>query len=102
MSKTDTTVNALVSKVVSNELRLPEMQRGYIWRDSQVRDLLDSLYRGYPTGTILVWETDRAPQKDMAVGDQSDYHHLIARSAHRIPSRRSPTESCTIKSQRKP
>ncbi len=34
------------------------MQRRYVWPATRVRDLLDSLYRGYPSGTILVWETD--------------------------------------------
>src|SRR6185437_2765004 len=50
------------------ELRLPEMQRRYVWTASRVRDLLDSLYRGYPSGTILVWETDNEPpSRDLAV-----------------------------------
>lgn len=35
------------------ELRLPEIQRHYVWRATRVRDLLDSLYRGYPSGSIL-------------------------------------------------
>lgn len=38
------------------ELRLPEMQREYVWTAAKVRDLFDSLYRGYPSGVILVWE----------------------------------------------
>jgi hypothetical protein len=89
MAKIDTTVGALVSKVVNNELRLPEMQRGYIWKDSQVRDLLDSLYREYPTGTILVWETDEAPQKDMAVVNKSSAfktHQLLLDGQQRLTS----------------
>jgi hypothetical protein len=39
------------------ELELPEMQREYVWRSTRVRDLLDSLYRGYPSGVILTWQT---------------------------------------------
>lgn len=58
MSKIDTTVGHLVDMVEKGELRLPEMQRQYVWTSTRVRDLLDSLYRGYPSGTILVWETD--------------------------------------------
>ena len=50
------------------ELRLPEMQRDYVWRGPRVRDLLDSLYRGYPSGAILVWETEEpVPLRDMAI-----------------------------------
>jgi hypothetical protein len=58
MPKSDIHVYELVNKVKRGELLLPEMQRRYIWPATKVRDLLDSLYRGYPTGTILVWETD--------------------------------------------
>lgn len=55
------------------ELRLPEMQRRYVWRSTRVRDLLDSLYRGYPSGAILLWETDEAvPLQEMAVSQQSN------------------------------
>lgn len=58
MPKTDISVRELVDKVQHKELALPEMQRRYVWPATRVRDLLDSLYRGYPSGTILVWETD--------------------------------------------
>lgn len=50
------------------ELRLPEMQRRYVWRATRVRDLIDSLYRGYPSGAVLVWETDQdAPTRNLDV-----------------------------------
>jgi hypothetical protein len=72
MQKTDISVQDLVAMIEKGELRLPEMQRGYVWRGTRVRDLLDSLYRGYPSGNILVWETDVAmPLRDMSV-DQQD------------------------------
>ena len=58
MAKQDISIRKLVDKVTDGELTLPEMQRRYVWTAVKVRDLLDSLYRGYPSGTILVWETD--------------------------------------------
>jgi hypothetical protein len=58
MAKQDISIRKLVDKVSDGELTLPEMQRRYVWTGVKVRDLLDSLYRGYPSGTILVWETD--------------------------------------------
>jgi hypothetical protein len=58
MAKAEATVEELVTKIERGELRLPEMQRRYVWRAPRVRDLLDSLYRGYPSGAILLWETD--------------------------------------------
>ena len=49
------------------------MQRRYVWRSTRVRDLLDSLYRGYPSGAILLWETDEAvPLQEFAVVQQGD------------------------------
>ena len=71
MSKVDTTVGQLVDMIQRGDLRLPEMQRRYVWTSTRVRDLLDSLYRGYPSGTILVWETNLAqPTRDLAVPQQ--------------------------------
>jgi hypothetical protein len=68
MAKIDTTVGKLVEMIKDGDLRLPEMQRRYVWPGTRVRDLLDSLYRGYPSGTILVWETDREmPTRDLDI-----------------------------------
>lgn len=68
MAQTNIKVSELVDKVQRGELTLPEMQRRYVWPATRVRDLLDSLYRGYPSGTILVWETDEdMPDRELAV-----------------------------------
>lgn len=68
MGKAEANVEELVGMIERGELRLPEMQRRYVWQATRVRDLLDSLYRGYPSGGILVWETDESvPLRDFAV-----------------------------------
>lgn len=68
MAQQDIPVKELVAKIERGEIRLPEMQRQYVWRSTRVRDLLDSLYRGYPSGAILTWETDEAVAvRDFAV-----------------------------------
>jgi hypothetical protein len=73
MAKAEATVNELVGMIERGELRLPEMQRRYVWRSTRVRDLLDSLYRGYPSGAILIWETDEdVPVQDMAVEQEGN------------------------------
>lgn len=73
MAKAEATVEELVGMIERGELRLPEMQRRYVWRSPRVRDLLDSLYRGYPSGAILLWETDEAvPQQEFAVQQQKN------------------------------
>ncbi len=73
MAKSQATVDELVSKIERGELRLPEMQRRYVWRAPRVRDLFDSLYRKYPSGSILIWETDeKVPLQDMAVEQETN------------------------------
>ena len=73
MAKSEATVEELVGMIARGELRLPEMQRRYVWRSTRVRDLLDSLYRGYPSGAILLWETDEAvPLQDFAVAQEAN------------------------------
>lgn len=73
MAKAEATVEELVGMIERGELRLPEMQRRYVWRSPRVRDLLDSLYRGYPSGAILLWETDeKVPLQDFAIAQQGN------------------------------
>ncbi len=71
MQQQNIPISSLVDMYKRGELRLPEIQRHYVWRATRVRDLLDSLYRGYPSGSILMWETDEAvPTRDTAVAQQ--------------------------------
>ncbi len=73
MAKAEASVEELIGMIERGELRLPEMQRRYVWRSTRVRDLLDSLYRGYPSGAILLWETDEeVPLQDMAITQQAN------------------------------
>lgn len=50
-------VKSLMVQVSAGQLRLPEIQRAYIWKPAQVAGLIDSLYRGYPSGGLLLWQT---------------------------------------------
>lgn len=74
MARTEETVDELISEIERGVVRLPEIQRRYIWKSTRVRDLFDSLYRGYPSGTILLWETDdkELPLQDMAIEQQDN------------------------------
>lgn len=68
MQQQNIPISTLVDMYKRGELRLPEIQRHYVWRGTRVRDLLDSLYRGYPSGSILMWETDEpVPTRDFAI-----------------------------------
>src|ERR1700748_45556 len=52
-----TKLAAILYQIDSGSVLLPEFQRGYVWNRDQVRGLMRSLYRGYPVGGLLTWET---------------------------------------------
>lgn len=73
MQQQNIPIGTLVDMYKRGELRLPEIQRHYVWRGTRVRDLLDSLYRGYPSGSILMWETDEpVPTRDFAIAQETN------------------------------
>ena len=49
-------VDTILSDIKAGEIAIPEMQRPFVWDASKVRDLLDSLYKGFPVGYIIVWQ----------------------------------------------
>lgn len=70
-SNTTLTVNQLIEKIDTGELGLPELQRPFIWKDSKVRDLFDSMMRGYPIGYLMLW---KCPSLDKKKGIGVDAH----------------------------
>jgi hypothetical protein len=54
-------VSELIDEVARGGIQLPEIQRAYVWKGPQVARLLDSLYRDYPAGQIMLWDTELAP-----------------------------------------
>jgi|CXWL01.1.fsa_nt_gi hypothetical protein len=108
MAKAEASVEELVSMIERGELRLPEMQRQYVWRSTRVRDLLDSLYRGYPSGAILLWETDEAiPQQKFAVSQATNPYQstrLLLDGQQRLTSLSAVIrgEPVTVRGRRRP
>ena len=60
-------IETLLAWVNSGEIAIPEIQRPFVWDAAQVRDLLDSLYRGFPVGYIIVWKNPDVRLKDGSV-----------------------------------
>ena len=58
------TVETLLSNIKSGSIAIPEMQRPFVWDSSKVRDLVDSLYKGFPVGYIIVWQNPDVKLKD--------------------------------------
>ena len=56
-NKVDYTLGSLLSQIELGQLGLPDIQRPFVWKNAKVRDLFDSLYRGYPVGHFLFWAT---------------------------------------------
>lgn len=50
-------VGELLSDVASGRIGLPDLQRPFVWSDSKVRNLLDSMLKGFPIGYIMLWES---------------------------------------------
>ena len=57
-------IKALLGLIEANDIAIPEIQRPFVWKSSQVRDLMDSLYKGFPTGYIILWKNPNVKLKD--------------------------------------
>lgn len=50
-------IDDILNRIDSGDYAMPQFQRGYVWNRTQVRKLMASLYKGYPVGTVLLWQT---------------------------------------------
>ena len=57
-------ISAILGLIEANDIAIPEIQRPFVWKKTQVRDLIDSLYKGYPTGYIILWKNPNVKLKD--------------------------------------
>ena len=57
-------IDTLLTWVKSGEIAIPEIQRPFVWDATKVRNLLDSLYRGYPVGYLILWRNPTIKLKD--------------------------------------
>lgn len=61
-------INNLVNRIAAGEVKIPPLQRPFVWKVEQIIELLESIYNDYPIGSILWWETyDKLPaERDIA------------------------------------
>ena len=57
-------ISAILGLIKANDIAIPEIQRPFVWKNKQVRDLMDSLYKGYPVGYIILWKNPNVKLKD--------------------------------------
>lgn len=74
-------VSAILGMIDAQQFVIPEIQRPFVWKRSQVRDLIDSLYNGYPTGYIITWKNPDVQTKD---GSVANGKHVLIDGQQRI------------------
>ena len=57
-------VDSILGDILCGEISIPEIQRPFVWSPSKVRDLIDSMYNGYPTGYLIIWQNPNVRLKD--------------------------------------
>ena len=57
-------ISTFLAFVKYGQIAIPEVQRPFVWDSSKVRDLLDSLYKGYPIGYVITWQNPNVRLKD--------------------------------------
>ncbi|WP_420149435.1 GmrSD restriction endonuclease domain-containing protein [Spirosoma sp.] len=62
-------IETVLAWVNSGEIAIPEIQRPFVWDSSKVRDLMDSLYQGFPVGYIIAWRNPNVRLKDGSLSE---------------------------------
>ena len=62
-------IETILSWVKSGEIAIPEIQRPFVWKGSKVRDLMDSLYKGFPIGYLISWRNPNVRLKDGSLSE---------------------------------
>lgn len=74
-------IHAILGFIDGEDFVIPEIQRPFVWKRSQVRDLIDSLYNGYPTGYVIIWKNPDVKTKD---GSRSNGKKILIDGQQRI------------------
>lgn len=67
----NTDLRELLGNVHSGRLGLPDLQRPFVWQNSKIKNLYDSLIKGFPIGTIMIWEAPSSYKKTKTIGTDS-------------------------------
>jgi hypothetical protein len=78
-------ISVFLAYVKAGQIAIPEVQRPFVWDNSKVRDLLDSLYKGYPIGYVITWQNPNVRLKD---GKLSEGKKILIDGQQRITALR--------------
>ena len=80
-------LSQLLGDIVLGKLALPELQRPFVWDKVAVRDLLDSMYRGFPVGYLMLWNAAEVDAKFIGIdGKQHTPTEFIIDGQQRLTS----------------
>ena len=80
-------LSSLLNAIELGALGLPDIQRPFVWKNAKVRDLFDSMYRGYPVGYLLLWQTGQHGEKTIGHdGKQKSPSLVIVDGQQRLTS----------------
>src|SRR5690349_20600840 len=68
MAVTTITIRQLLQRIADGEIRVPAFQREFVWEPDRVQFLMDSIFKGYPIGTVLFWRTKEKLSYDRDLG----------------------------------
>ena len=74
-------LSSILNYINSGDISIPDIQRPFVWKPKNVRDLIDSLYNGYPIGYIIIWQNPNVSLKD---GSKSIGKKIIIDGQQRI------------------
>lgn len=86
-------ISVLLGWVESGAIAIPEIQRPFVWKKTQVRDLIDSLYSGYPIGYIITWQNSTVRLKD---GTSSHGKQILIDGQQRITALRAAIKGLPV------
>ncbi|MDR1854162.1 MAG: DUF262 domain-containing protein [Azoarcus sp.] len=80
----------LILDIESGKLGLPDLQRPFVWPNTKIRDLFDSMMKGYPIGFLMLWDSPDDPDKSKQIGsDNKEFEspkYLIIDGQQRLTS----------------
>jgi len=76
-STTDYPLSKLIEDIDLGELALPDIQRPFVWKTAKVRDLFDSMYKGFPIGYLLFWRFDQGEARQIGIGEKQNVPRLL-------------------------
>lgn len=62
------TIRKLIDRISSGDIRIPAFQRNFVWEPEQVAFLMDSIYKSFPIGTVILWKTDTRLKAEKRLG----------------------------------